>query len=182
MAEKTKRLSRQKELCFALGFNEQDLALNRKGRMSERQKERASQRERINSKSLFAFTVFCICLAFISFSIFIVVASKFAPETVSILPIPFLMSIIGLWITWDLMRDYRAMKSDFQNGKLKSIEGLAIVDIGHRNKEASLTINGMRFHPNRNTLLRIKQLEPHIVYYVPKSKVVVAVEVLENKQ
>lgn len=173
---------RQQELMNVFGFTQSDLETNREGRLTKFQAQKVMKRESNRWKvpmfaGLFIVLLPMICLISPVFILSLPVRSNgLVPLTLLFSPIVF----AGLVFFRQGFFRRQHIKSDINLGRVEAVQGIAIVDISDRNHTPKLTIQNHHFAVSRNALLRIKHLEPHIVYFLPRSKIIVSVEVVES--
>lgn len=175
MKMKNKSMSRQRELMKVFDFAESDLAKNRVGKLANYQGRRVIDRERwyCNEPIIpgLGFGFFA--------SLGIAALMKDAPmDEVLIFLVLTLGMSLGLFA--QSANRWFSIWSDVNRGEVSSTRGIVTVDIGDRRHKPKLSIGSLQLKANRNALLRIKHLEPHIVYFLPRSKIIVSVEVVED--
>jgi hypothetical protein len=98
-------------------------------------------------------------------------------EEIAKFPMAISMALVMLLI-WSVMEAVTSY-SDVQqkiNSRVYGVGGAVIVD----DMNGYLQIGSMVFNLPYETLLRIKPLEPHIVYYLPKWNQVLSIEVVKH--
>lgn len=185
MKPKIKPTTRQDELMRAFNFNEDDLEANREGRISNTHGQKILERERKQWQYPMYSGCFIALLPMIGMAIIVSPVlllslnahiKDFAPLALVFAPIAF----IGLNMLHHGYLKRKSIKSDIDLKQVEALQGIAVVDIGERERKPKLTISDYQFDVPRNALLRIKHLEPHIVYFLPRSKIIVSVEVVES--
>jgi hypothetical protein len=185
---KSKTLSRQQELMRAFDFTMRDLAANREGTITESHKKALLKRER---RRLLFFTRAVLIPVAVAIPILIIVVwlmfkvplqeVLFSTSTLlwlgflGVFTLPFMPFIL-----WEWFSRYRVV-SELNKEQIKRVQGLAVIDVSNEQLPyADVTINNIKMSAIRDAVLRIKHLEPHIVYYLPRSKIVVSVETVEE--
>ena len=168
---KGKTLSRQQELMRAIDFTMRDLAANRIGRLSVSQHKNLAT---ANTKQAIFWGCFC-CIPTLVVLAFAGVYYQEWKGDVLLVTSPFF--IVLLLFTVYAGRQIWTLRREINEGHVQSVQGLAVVQT---QQGFSITVNDMTLYAPLEAILRIKHLEPHIIYYLPRSKVVVSVEVIEE--
>lgn len=170
---KSKTLSRQQELMRGLNITEEDIAVNRLGQISMMQREKILLQHKEKVIILALSAVGLLVLAIYTFTVFADEGKTNYSTTLAIL------FGIGLVIEMIVMVVVGKLGRDVKEGLVETVQGLAIVT-SNRQKIYSLSVNDIRFKMPQAAILYIKHLEPHVIYYLPKTKMIVAVEVMES--
>lgn len=167
---KNKALTRQEELMEALNITEDDIAANREGRITSTQQQKLKKRGRIRLMFIVLGAIFLLVLGIYTVNVFLRegITGNSIPPAMSF-GIGLLIELIVIWVVGKF-------GNDVKEGHVEAIQGLAVVKSG---ETYSLSVNNIRFNAPQKAIIRIKHLEPHIVYYLPRSKVVLSVEVVE---
>lgn len=173
MNAKMKTLSFQEELMDVLKFSETDLALNREGRLSIEQMRDLKSRETIRGNALILAGVIAGILWLCWF-----VVALLRPDTPVHVYMLFIMFIgfSGISVIVGYFQNAE-LNAEIARGQVESIEGVALVNTESR-LQGSIKIDDFPLKINRQALQYVKHLEPHIVYFLPRSKIIVSVEVL----
>jgi hypothetical protein len=180
---KNKLLSRQEELMYGFQFSEADLEANREGHLTEHQRKIILERERPDWLFYYGMGIFGILFGFVTVP---VIADMFKHPEDNLVYNLFVVFIICLVVGGSIYalrlgpKSRKALLQDLEDGIAKSVQGLALVDPGYRRVQATITVNEFKFKAPRDAILRVKHLEPHIFYYLPRSKIILSVEVVEQ--
>jgi hypothetical protein len=172
---KAKVLTRQEELMLALDVTEDDILANRNGQLLPEHKQKIFKRE---SRRLVPIGCGTLTILGLIFLVIMVIRNEGADDGFILL-----CEIIGLALMMISLGGFQAIRKliqfrqDMQAGIVESIQGLAVVEAG---RGYSLSMNDVRFEAPQQAILRIKHLEPHIIHYLPRSKIVVSVETVEE--
>jgi Zn-dependent protease with chaperone function len=175
-------LSRQQELMNVFDFTWHDLAANREGRITEVQKKKVMRLQgSVWNPMMWIFSFMLIMLFAFVFWISLSSYLSFIELINTGIYVPF--SIIGLLISVFIVAAWYSKQKiwrDLQTEIVETIQGIAIVETDPRGLAGSITIHDVRMQARRECILRIKHLEPHVIHYLPNSKVIVSVEVMEQ--
>lgn len=175
---------RQQELMYVFNFSWRDLEANRRGEVPDAQRVRLLNRESkrwqqplVVGLVLIVASAMCglITIGFMNLE-----SNLRYSETIQFWFFFAILIFIGVLMEIDGFSKMRRLKKSIQSDGIKSVQGIAIVDIGDNRRKPQLTINDYHFVLSRRAILRIKHLEPHIVYFLPRSKIIVSVEVVES--
>ena len=171
MAEKPKSkiLTRQEELMLALNITEDDIIANRNGQLLPEHRKTILKREKHRNP-------FVGCGALVILGMLFLAVIGFRDEGITGCISVTLVIIMLLAVEVPEARKLIQFRQDMQAGVVESLQGLAVVEAG---RGYSLSMNDIRFEAPQQVMLRIKHLEPHIFHYLPKSKIIVSVEVVE---
>ncbi|MDQ7027116.1 MAG: hypothetical protein Q9P01_21880 [Anaerolineae bacterium] len=168
---KNKSLTRQEELMEALNITEDDITANREGRITPEQKLNLQKRVRRRIIFIVLGAIFLLVLGIYTVNVFLregVTGNSIPPA---------LTFTVGLLIELIVVMIVGRFGNDVKDGHVEAMQGLAVVKSG---ETYSLSVNNIRFNAPQKAIIRIKHLEPHIIYYLPRSKVVLSVEVMES--
>jgi hypothetical protein len=175
MKTKIKATTRQEELMYAFNFSDADLEANREGRFTEEHRLKVSNRESTRGIGL----VLVGIIAGIMWTAWFLAALS-SPNTELYM---YLVLIIFIGLSCTLVAagyvENSITHSEIDFSRVEAVQGIAVIDAELRGKQV-VKIGSLQFKANRDALLRIKHLEPHIVYFLPRSKIIVSVEVVEE--
>lgn len=176
MKTKMKATTRQDELMYAFDFTEEDLEVNREGKIFVGQGQKVMNRENKRWR-IMIFGGLAIAAFFTSCPVFAwIVDGRLEGSLVFAGVIYGIGGLVGIGYGF---HQWQLINSDFNVGKVEAVQGIAVIDADSRGKQVVM-IGSLQLKAKRDALLRIKHLEPHIVYFLPRSKIIVSVEVVEN--
>ena len=166
----------QQELMKCLNFTAKDLAMNQMGKLSERQKQHIYWLEQYRwTRPLILSAILGLLLltdaGYISASLMLYDKDTI-PQGAMLAIIVLLMLI--MWGIFETVASYRDVQHKILSD-VTGVQGIAIVDM-----RGFLQIGNETFFLPHETLLRIKHLEPHVVYYLPRWKQILSIEVFEH--
>lgn len=169
-----KPISHQKELRRILSFTAQDLAMNQMGRLSEEQQSAIRWHEQQRWMRPLMVSVALSLLVATLISYFMLTVMIHDMETSAKWPVV-VSFIIGLVMIWSMLETVKNFHNVYQkiHSDVHGVQGIAIIDM-----RGFVHVGDVTFNLPYDTLLRIKPLEPHIVYYLPKWNQVLSIEVL----
>lgn len=177
---KTKQHNRQQLLMQAFGFTYDDLTANRSGKLTLHQRRKHRNSNILHGCAWISIGLVALVPAMLIFvSIAITMDADLDSGIATLLSIAIIGTFIGFGVAGsgviNLVFSYR----DVQAHEVKRIQGLAVI-IASANAQPMLTIHNLKFKMSRKQIAHIKALEPHIVYYLPKSKRIVSIETIES--
>jgi hypothetical protein len=177
MKTKIKATTRQEELMYAFNFSDADLEANREGRVGEsRYRAIVKQRQSQGTSGEFLGAISIIIAILILFwgGTRIFTDTSLSALVFSIVGVSFFSVVGGILI---LSKDTSSKrKVSPEELAVESVQGIVVLD----ELKGGFSIGSLFFKVERHALLRIKHLEPHIVYFLPRSKIIVSVEVVES--
>lgn len=178
MKAKTKLHNRQQLLMNAFDFRAKDLKANQSGKLTlhQRQKHRNSN---IFHGCAWISIGLLLLLPAVPFFVLSLITMDVRNLTFSASLFAIAIAFIGLSIAGIGLINLVFSNRDIQSLEVKKIQGLAVVNTPAK-AESSLSINNIKFKLPGKKIATIKPLEPHIVYYLPKSKIIVSVEAMES--
>lgn len=163
------------QLATVFNFTDEDLAANRAGKLSERQ--RLHLRTRIRQRAWLAAAVYVVI------GILLVFLSSGGWETFAggLLAISVPPLVVSLLLGYEV---YRLSKTHNQN-EVRQIEGRVALDVKTTSTQYgsqhgfSMTVNDVRFGLKQPQFLAFKNGDPYTIYYTP-NKQIVSVEWLRD--
>lgn len=157
----------QDALCEALGFSREDLAENRHGRLSAKQRARLPlilfPQASLAIISLGAFSL--ICLTLVIFSVWAPISRR---ELMPMLLIGGLALAFAVGIARPAIKTFR----DIRNAKIKNIEGLVSI-----NEHGVCIIGELKFQIPPGAIHALFQI-PHRAFYLENTKTLLSIEPL----
>jgi hypothetical protein len=168
--------SPQQELMKSMNFTAKDLAMNQMGKLSERQKQYIYWLEQYRwTRPLILCAILGLLLlgdaGYISASLMLYDKNT-VPQGAILATVVLLMLII--WGSFETITSYRDVQHKLHS-YVEGVQGIAIVDM-----RGFLQVGNETFFLPYEILLRIKHLEPHVVYYLPRWKQILSIEVFEH--
>jgi hypothetical protein len=166
----------QQELMKTMNFNAKDLSMNQMGRLSERQQQVIYWQEQSRWTKPLAITVILAILLLLAVGFVIASLMLYDKDTV---PQWAMVIIIGLsmftiWGIYETVTSYRDVWLKL-NSNVTGKQGIVEVDM-----RGFLLIGGEAFAVSPEILRRVKHLKYHVVYYLPRWKQIMSIEVLER--
>jgi hypothetical protein len=181
---KNKMLSRQQELMNAFDFTMRDLAANREGTITETHKRAVLRREQQRWMLYIYLLLGCIFLSLLFWGIaqnnpdggfvmsYIYVGAVYVFPLIALALLPFFL--------WGFFVRHR-IGNELKREQVAVLQGIAVVDTSYERRQyGDVTVNNTKLNAKRDAVLRIKHLEPHIIYYLPRTKVILSVEAIEQ--
>jgi hypothetical protein len=180
---KNKLLSRQEELMYGFQFSDEDLGANREGCFTECQREIVLAHGRLQWLFYHGAGIFGVLFFGLATILFILTIFGSPRREWFFILLAIALTSFGIVGSIHVLKlgpkSRKTLLQDLDEGVAKSIQGLAVVDAGDTRGAATITVNEVKFTAPRDAILRVKHLEPHIFYYLLRSKVILSVEVVE---
>jgi hypothetical protein len=164
-------------LMEAIGFSEDDLEANRRGVLSEAQRDRL-RRDRTRLLALTG-------VALVSFAVsgWLCAGSFFYGANTSLFQVasfPFVIAIIILGVSRTQLGPWR---NDWVTGKVAALEGRVRLDIGPGNPYSyyKIVVEGQTFGVRKDVFLAFKNGDLYRIYYGPNSKWLLSAEWLRDE-
>lgn len=181
MKAKTKHHDRQQLLMQAFNFRASDLKANQSGKLSQRQIQLYMLKQ--ISPLIFG-TIISFLLTVPIILIILWVNPKNLVAGFVLFAIYSPSIALGITVSFRLRRIRRQsfIRNEMNYRRVARVQGLTIVDISNSSRSyyGKLKVNNCIFRLQHEELLCVKHLEPHIVYYLPKSKIIVSVEAMQS--
>jgi hypothetical protein len=163
-------------LASGLEFTARDLAANRKGVMTEGQKNvlRHVHRESVSDYRPIVYILGAMFGCFFT----AVFAFGFDYESIVDLICGAIFFGLGtLLVGVDLIRRWSPVKQDLAEGSIRSASGVVVLlPVQPQAKIGKLAIGGEIFKLDMDGYLRFKHLDTYTIYYAPRSKVILSAE------
>jgi len=164
-----------------MSITRDDLAENQSGRISERQKTKlnAEKRYKLAFLALGIIATVGVVGYVIARLVMLLVTGGMGQVFSSSEIMVLAMLVIFAPIEYRLLRGFWRFSQDVSEGQVESVQGLAVVKSG-ASSASKLFIHDVQYNVSQKTILLIKHLEPHILHYLPRSKAVLSIEVVEK--
>jgi hypothetical protein len=158
-------------LMEAIGFTEEDLASNREGQLGDNQRTIL-----MNRRNFWLVRTGFGSLVLLALALLVVIKVNANPEAKLGL-IGLVSYFLGMYI-YPCYLNLRNVENDLVKGII-SEEGRIQLDVrdgNHCKDRYWLITQATRFKINKNQFLAFKNGDPYVIYYAPKSKIVLAAE------
>ena len=158
-----------------MNFTAKDLAMNQMGKLSDRQKQHIYWLEQRRWTRPLILSVILGLLLLGAIGYVVTSLMLYDKDTIpqgAILATVVLLMLIT-WGIFETLASYRDVQHKILSD-VAGVQGVAIVDM-----RGFLKIGNETFFLPYDTLLRIKHLQPHVVYYLPHWKQILSIEVFE---
>ncbi len=172
-------------LSTVLKFNDDDLAANRDGYMTVRQRSRLQQETRRFVQKHVAvglsILLFFGCLLVILFQSASISQINLMTICTLILGITLTLAQPG-FLFYKALGRRRAVRADLYKGSVAVTEGLVALTIYQRGRYSGLEISvgGEAFKVDSDVFVAFKNGEPYAIYYAPHSRTLLAAERIES--
>jgi len=167
-------------LMEAIGFTEEDLAANREGYFTKRQRTRLSAKQ--SSWIILAFLIAVVGLFLAMFAVVDGVRTDATTARTVGLIFADLVVVAGLlsyiWLNW------RRYNTDLRDTELRTVEGRVLLDVSHQGNSGNyytVHVEDINFSINKPIFLAFKNGDPYHIYYAPHSKTILSAEWLREE-
>jgi hypothetical protein len=170
------------DLAVGLHFNNNDLNSNRRGKISERQRKRLAQKGK-NLRHNFVNAAIFFSIIFVPLGLIGLLALDNFTNTgvfLLFLLVAFVTSLTPFGIILYMgYSEWKVIKAELKEGRVKAKKGKVILHpVG--GGQCPITIGRSRFKLHYQAYLRFRHLDPYIIYYTPKSRIILSAEPMEQ--
>ncbi|GAB5492572.1 MAG: hypothetical protein Phog2KO_27870 [Phototrophicaceae bacterium] len=167
--KKKKITGQQGELMRALEISVDDLIANHEGYITEAQRVSLPKRQGYLWRP---YRVTCGGCAFLGLIFPIMFLGSIMPFVIIIFSL--FSFAIAAFFGYSGLHQYSLMLIELTSNNFKTIQGIVVVYIGANG--GYLEINGLKFNASHDVLHRIRHLEPYIIHYLSKTKIILSME------